>query len=122
MGKLTQMQVDALKVQVGNPDYNDPVVQDWIEAGLIENAAQEKRLIARFSLMEMLRDDDQMDATAKDLQKTRDAIVALKEMQAKCKKQPPENDHNRFARGKVEESLQAAQAAEGLRRDLGEFE
>lgn len=89
---MTEEQVKKLTEEVGEVNWNDPVVTGWLAQALASNRTQVKRLQAAFVLQKMLRDDEHMQVIAKELGQTRSAIKILEKLLADSKKDEEKKD------------------------------
>jgi hypothetical protein len=77
---LTQEEVVKMAEEVGEVDWSDPSVVEWLKNSIRANEDIEKKLKASFVLQQMLRDDEAMKKIAEDLTSVRSTIKALNEL------------------------------------------
>lgn len=80
MARLTEKEVAEIASEVGEVDWNDPIVKAWALGQLQQQEQMEKTLQGAFAIQKILRSDERMEQTRDQLRDVRRAIKVFKEV------------------------------------------
>jgi len=79
---MTEKEIEELMAEVGEVDWTDPIVIQWLE-GQLENARiQEKQLQGAATIHKMLRRDAELEQAMGQLRDTRKMIAMMEDLLA----------------------------------------